>query len=248
MSDAEQAAVLAHMAEYDRRVRGGQPRPSWQATSSTSMVAKDLESCERVLILAMNRPEPPAVKTIEQVYSDVRAAEAMFGDHGSEVRLRRLAWEVDRFRRARTENRAINHPGEAHAANREQRREPAFAPQPSPPDSFRDAISPPPVESVGRLRTEIDDRKRRLRQFNLAESAARRLDDELALAQLGRNDVDGAAAQLAVLDRRLADAERAAERTEAMFGHYIRAAEARAANPSPRQSGPHSIAPWLRRL
>jgi hypothetical protein len=68
------------------------------------MEAKDLESCERALILAMNRPDPPPPETIEQVYSDVRAAEAMFGDAGAEVRLKRLEWEITRFRRARKED------------------------------------------------------------------------------------------------------------------------------------------------
>jgi hypothetical protein len=82
LSDAEQAAVLAHMAAYDGRVRGGEPRPPWRAATSTTMEARSLESCERALILAMNRPDPPPPKTIEQVYADVRAAEAMFGDAG----------------------------------------------------------------------------------------------------------------------------------------------------------------------
>ena len=35
---------------------------------------------------------------------------------------------------------------------------------------------------------------------------------------------------------------------EQMFGHYWARAAERAVNPLPRQSGPHSIAPWLRRL
>jgi len=243
LSDAEQAAVLAHMAEYDRRVRGGQTRPSWQATSSTSIEARSLESCERALILAMNRPDPPPLKTIEQVYTDVRAAEAMFGDAGSEVRLRRLAWEVDRFRRARTENRASKASRVEAGASVErasQRELLATTPDTEPPDSVRDAISLPPVESIDRFRTKIDDRKRRLRQFNLAESATRQLDSKLATA-------GSEAAQLAVLDRWLADIERAAERTEAMFGHFIRAAEARAARPLLQPERPHSIAPWLRR-
>jgi hypothetical protein len=106
LSPEDEAAVLAHMADYDRRARGGEPRPPWQPSVSTTMMAKDLESCERTLILAMNRFDLPPLETIEQVYANVREAEAIVGDAGSEVRLKRLAWEIDKFRRRRLENGA----------------------------------------------------------------------------------------------------------------------------------------------
>jgi hypothetical protein len=211
LSDAEQATVLAHMAEYDRRVRGGELRPPWQPSPSTAKEACSLVSCERALILAMNRPDPPPPKTVEQVYADVRAAEAMFSDAGSEVRLKRLAWEIERFRRSRlpappgqapsAEGRPraslrADEPltGRPHAATPPVSVEPSSpVPQPTPPDTFRAAVSPScTVESADQLRVEIDDRKRLLAQYNLPESSARSLAGELAGAR-------GEAAQLAVL-------------------------------------------------
>jgi hypothetical protein len=96
-----------------------------------------------------------------------------------------------------------------------------------------------PAESIDRLRTEIDDRKRHLARFNLAESTARRLDDELARA----GDL---AAQLAVLDRWLAGMERAHTVTEAIVAGRDAAAYERAMRPRP-QERLLTIVPWLRR-
>jgi hypothetical protein len=71
-----------------------------------------------------------------------------------------------------------------------------------PPDDFRDSICPPwTLESADQIRARIDDRKRHLARFNLAESTARCLDAELARAA-------SEVAQLAVLDRWLAGLER----------------------------------------
>jgi hypothetical protein len=111
LSDAEQARVLAHMAAYDARVRGGEPRPPWQPSASIAKEARSLESCERALILAMNRPDPPSAKIIEQVYANVREIEGVIGDAGSAARLARLRWEIERFR-----YRAL-HPGTGLADN-----------------------------------------------------------------------------------------------------------------------------------
>jgi hypothetical protein len=239
LSPEDEARVLAHMAEDDRRVRGGEPRPPWQATTLTTVDARSLERCERALILAMNRPHPPRSETVEQVYADVRAAEAMFGDAGSEVRLARLAWEIERFRRLRNvvpSSRPLraDEPltGRPHVAT-------PPSPPATPPDTFRTAVSPScMVESADELRAAIDDRKHRLAQCNLPESSARRLDTELALA-------GSEAAQLAILDRWLAAMERAYAMTEAIVAGRDRRAEERCTRP--REERPHSIAPWLRR-
>jgi hypothetical protein len=229
LSDAEQATVLAHMAEYDRRVRGGEPRPPWQPSASTTMEARSLESCERALILSLNRPDPPPLKTAEQVYDNVREIEAIIGDAGSEVRLARLAWEIERFRRLRnvvpspSPLRAYGpltgRPHVATAPVNAQRRPPAA--QETPPDSFRTTVAPScAVESKDQLKVEIDDRKRLLAHYNLPESSARSLAGELA-------DARGEAAQLAVLDKWIAGIQRSRAMNEQMLGHFWRAAEAR---------------------
>jgi hypothetical protein len=96
------------------------------------------------------------------------------------------------------------------------------------------------AESIDRLRTEIDARKRRLARFNLAESTARRLDNELARA----GDL---AAQLAVLDRWLAGMERAAKTTALIVNGRDRTVYERAMRPRAREERPHCAAPWLRR-
>ena len=95
-----------------------------------------------------------------------RAGEAMFGDDGRDVRLERLAWEIDRFRRASMERRARpaaephqagSGEGRPRASSTLRANEPltgrshvgaplASEPAVAPLDTFRDVVSPP-VES-----------------------------------------------------------------------------------------------------
>ena len=244
LSDTEQDAVLAHMAEYDRRVRGGQPRPPWEATSSTSMVAQDLESCERALILAMNRLDPPPLETIEQVYANVREAEAIVGDAGSEVRLARLAWEIERFRRRRLEPGSVRveeskPPGEVRASNPSISEQPLTvqpaARSPMPPDSFRAAVDP--REAAEReLVAELGELESVIRALPLAESSRAALDAELRYAR-------APAERLQVIRRWFAALGRAYMTSEAIVGHLRDRAELRST--APRQDERrHSI--WRR--
>jgi hypothetical protein len=249
LSDAEQAAVLAHMAAYDARVRGGEPRPPWQASTSTTMVAKDLESCERALIFAMNRVDPPPLETIEQVYANVREAEALVGDAGSEFRLRRLEWEIERFRRHRLELSSAliekaKAPEEAGAPSSSTREQPLALhpapPQPEPPpDTFRDAVAP--REAVEReLAAELAQLESLIQTLPLSESARASLDTELRYAREMEERAQ-------VLRRWLASTHRAYAMTEAIVAGRDQAAYEPTMRPR-QQERPHSIAPWLRRL
>jgi hypothetical protein len=262
LSPEDEARVLAHMAEYDRRVRGGEPRPPWQATTSTSVVAKDLESCERALILAMNRPDPPPLKTAEEVYADVRAVEAIVGDAGSDARLERLRWEIERFRRSQMERHpqpaakaAAKHQvgrtaGELRASRPLRADEPltgrphvtSSPPSPpaaaAPPDSFREAVAP--HDAVEReLAAELARAMRQISTLPLAESARARLNQALANSH-------GVAERLQVLKRWFARMERAYAMTEAMVGPYMDRAEARAELPV-NEWRPLSIVPRAHR-
>lgn len=80
------------------------------------------------------------------------------------------------------------------------------------------------MESADQLKLEIEDRQRRLAEFNLAESTARRLDAELARA-------GSEAAQLAVLDRWIAPMECAVAFTETIVHGRDADAERRAMRP-----------------
>jgi hypothetical protein len=102
-----------------------------------------------------------------------------------------------------------------------------------------------PVESIDHLRAKIDQRRQYLVQFGaLAESTARRLDEQLYLARLGRNDHDGVTAQLAILERSIASSERAIEMSRRIVAGRDQAAYERAIRPR-QQEKPGSIAPWI---
>src|SRR5712671_5993808 len=165
---------------------------------------------------------------LEAMYQRIIEYEAMVNAPGRERRLERLSFEVEAWRNRMTVDAAVKR---AAAVTQRVSLEVAVAapaPRQAPLDDFRASIPPPcTAESVDWLRIEVDDRKRRLIRFNLAESAARRLDNELARA-------DGPAAQLAVLDRWLAGAERAVRTMELVVaGRDVRAQE-RADLPPPR--------------
>jgi hypothetical protein len=240
LSPEDEARVLAHMAAYDARVRGGEPRPPWQPSTSTTMEARSLESCERALILAMNRPDPPPLETVEQVYANVRVAEAIVGDAGSEIRFKRLAWEVDRFRRRRLEvssewiEEAKRH-GEVRASNPSPR-EPAAARWPAPPDTFRDAVAPHDAMEQ-ELAAELSELESLISALPLAESARASLDRELRYAR----DME---ARAQVLRRWFASVQHASAASAALVDRYSARAETRAQ--APRDDWrPSSIAPWL---
>jgi hypothetical protein len=122
----------------------------------------------------------------------------------------------------------------------------APVPYQSPPELPPAPVhSPSTVESADQLRAEIETRKRRLAQLALAESMQAKLDGELARAQLGRNNIDGAAAQLIVLDCWLTRMAAAHRMRETIVNGRDQAADVRAARPRPREERPASAAPWL---
>ena len=250
LSDAEQLAVLTHMAAHDMRVRGGQPRPPWEPVTSQRAEAKALADLERSLIIAMNdtaRPLPS--EQMERLYTLARGAEHALGLPGADVRLKRLEWERHQFllRGLPTltpdDYAAAKRGGQPALSSAKPAPTPLgsewLTPRRSPPDNFRDWLVPPhAVESCDWLRIEIAARKRRLAGFNLAESTARSLDAELA-------SVGSELAQLAVLDRWLANMERAYAMTETIVGDFAARAELRSRRPrEPEQR--HSILPRRR--
>jgi hypothetical protein len=98
LSAADEVAVLTHMAAYDARVRGGEPRPSWEPITSQRAEAKALAGLERSLIVAMNDAARPLPRQqMERLYDLARHAEQALGLPGADVRLKRLAWERERF-------------------------------------------------------------------------------------------------------------------------------------------------------
>jgi hypothetical protein len=225
LSEADQLAVLTHMAAYDIRVRGGEPRPPWEPITSQRAEAKALADLERSLIIAMNDAARPLPREgMERLYDLARGAEHAFGLPGADVRVKRLAWERERFLLR----------GLPALAPADCAADPAPAPLGSewpasrrpPPDDFRDQLVPPyTVESADQLRVETNDHKWRLAQFgSLPESTARCLDAELTRA-------GSEVAQLAVLDRWIDSMERAYAMTERIVAGRDVAAEQRAMRP-----------------
>jgi hypothetical protein len=181
----------------------------------------------------------------------VREAEAVIGDEGSEVRLRRLQWEYERFCRRRQQRRLElssdpleepDHPGEVRASNpptREppiERRDEAAARPPAPPDSFRDAVVPQEAEEreLAKELAELES----LIPTPLSESARVSLDRSLLYAR-------DMAARVQVLRRWFAGMQHAYAMSEAAIGHLRDRAELRSAAP-PLGSERHVIwrEPW----
>jgi hypothetical protein len=237
LSPGDEARVLAHMAAYDARVRGGEPRPPWQANTSTRIEARSLEACERALILAMNDPQTlldggRKAAEIERAYDNVRAAEAMLGLAGADVRLHRLAWERERLLERARAMAARTLEGEPAPSPPATELPNPPAAQATAPDTFRDVVCP--REAVEReLAAELAHAMSQISYLPLAASARAGFDRELANAE-------GTAERLQVCERWFA----ALGRTEAIVGHYIERAEARAAA-RVDDWRPSSIAPWL---
>jgi hypothetical protein len=95
LSGSEAAAVLQHMVAYD--ARAGIQRPPWQAIASQRDEAKALASLERTWIIRLNSPDRPRADEVERLYDLIRGAEHALGLPGMDVRLKRLAWERERF-------------------------------------------------------------------------------------------------------------------------------------------------------
>jgi hypothetical protein len=238
LSEADETRVLVAMVLHDIRVRGGEPRPPWQGITSRSDEANALGSLERSLMIRLNdRDRPLAKDEMERLYALARHAEQSLALSGADVRLKRLEWEVDRFRLRTMTDAAIDRAAKPAPASHDVEQP---APHEVPPDNFRDAlITPHTLENADQLRVEIDDRKRRLAQFNLAESTVRSLDSELARA-------GGKDAQLAVLDRWIDSMERAHAMTQTIVAGRDQAAYERAMmRPRPLPERLHSIAPWV---
>jgi hypothetical protein len=171
LSEADETRVLAAMVLHDIRVRGGEPRPPWQGITSRSDEANALGSLERSLMIRLNdRDRPLAKDEMERLYALVRTAEQALGLPGADVRLKRLEWEVDRFRLRCMTDAAIDRAAKpAPASHDVERADRLPEPATQVPDDFRDSICPPcPVE------TEQDRvAKRWQRALDLAETIKR---------------------------------------------------------------------------
>jgi hypothetical protein len=242
LSPADEARVLAHMVDYEVRVRGGKPRPPWSPITSQREEAKALVSFARTFVLRLNDPVVPLSREqMEQAYASIRAAEEILGFPGADVRLTRLAWEREQFYL-----RALNSSVVARALKPQPG---AVKPEPPPrPSSHATARlnlpaaddGSPPLESEAELAAEATLLERHIPSLGLSESSWHSLDRELRSAR-------SVAKRLVVLKSWFARTERAYARTEAMIGARARSVAAQAASPPPPESGPHSIAPWLRR-
>jgi hypothetical protein len=237
LSPEDEARVLAAMVLSDKKTRIVRPR--WQPIASTRPEARALESLERTFIIRLNdRDQPLTAREIGATYENIRKYEITMDMPGSDERLERILWEIKQYEQRLSRDAAIGAVSEA--ASHEPAQPPASPMENDPALEWRhdveECLRPrdefhPPVESIDRLRLEIDRRRNYLAQFNLAESMARRLDDELACARLGRKDADGAAAQLAILDRWIARLEVAYARSQLLVGKRAQAAAERAGRP-----------------
>jgi hypothetical protein len=98
LSREQEADVIRSMVLYDARIRGGEPRPPWQAITSQRAEARSLAQFERSLIIAMNDTmRPLAQDLMELCYAAIRESEQILALDGANVRLRRLAWERQEF-------------------------------------------------------------------------------------------------------------------------------------------------------
>ncbi len=241
--DDDQTRILAHMVEYEIRVRGGKPRPPWSPITSQRVEARALESFARTWVLRLNDPVVPLSREqMEQAYASIRAAEEILGFPGADVRLTRLAWEREQFYL-----RALNSSVVARALKPQPG---AVKPEPPPrPSSHATARlnlpaaddGSPPLESEAELAAEAALLESHIPSLRLSESSWRVLMSELESAR-------GVSERLQVLKAWFDRAQRAYAANEGLVGHHVRAVEARAAAPPPPQSGPHSIARWLRRV
>jgi hypothetical protein len=96
LSESEAAAVLQHMVAHD--ARAGIERPPWQAIASQRDEAKALSDFEKSLVIALNdhaRPLPQ--ERMEKLVQLACNAEHALDLPGADVRLKRLAWERERF-------------------------------------------------------------------------------------------------------------------------------------------------------
>jgi hypothetical protein len=241
LSPEDEARVLAHMVDYEIRVRGGKPRPPWSPITSQRVEARALESFARTWVLRLNDPVVPLSREqMEQAYASIRAAEEILGFPGADVRLTRLAWEREQFYL-----RALNSSVVARALKPQPG---AVKPEPPPrPSSHATArLNLPaddgssPLESEAELAAEAAFLESHIPSLRLSESSRQLLMSELERAR-------DAASRCRVLESWFASTQRAYAANEGLIGQHVRAVEARAASPPP-QSGPHSIAPWLRRL
>ena len=221
-SPEDEARVSAAMAAYDVHVRGGEPRPPWQRFASRRDQARDLERLERGFILALNdHARALSSGEAERVYDNIRQYEATYAlffgpEPGSDTRLQRLKWEIDRLRRLSRDSDAITagHDRAEHGESPpvESPQSLVTAPHEPLPDPFAgsDACQAEPVEA-----------SRHFGVFAPPSPDPRR--------PAGMSS---------------AEWKRTIERTEAMLGHFRRSVEARAWQPADDWR-PRSIAPWL---
>jgi hypothetical protein len=181
LSEAEEAAVLAHMVQ--RAARAGIEPPPWSPITSTTMEAKALASFERSLVIALNDAKHPLARDVAERQHDLaRQVETALDLPGMDVRLKRLTWEIDQHRfRSSTPAAVAPRPCEAPAKQDAQqiskpaaaRLDPAPPPhgpaKPAPPDSLFEPANDPPVETAQQRR---DRELQAAYEFTLAVVAA----------------------------------------------------------------------------
>jgi hypothetical protein len=247
LSPADEARVLAHMVDYEVRVRGGKPRPPWSPITSQRDEAKALVSFERTFVLRLNDPVAPLSRDrMEQAYHSIYDAEQFLCLPGADVRLTRLSWEREQFYL-----RALNSSGVARAS---QPQPGAAKPEPPPrpsahgvarlnlPSTCRGAAADdgsPPLEREAELAAEAAHLERHIPTLGLSESSWLVLMSELESAR-------DAASRCQVLERWFASTQRAYAGGEAIIAGRDHRAQERAARPADAGWRPHSIAPWLR--
>ena len=237
LDEAQEAAVLRDMQEHDART--GLVRPPWQPIGCAALPARWaqpgtlLAYLERTFIIYLNDRTVARLtaRELAATYELIRKHELAMGAHGSTERLERIAWEIARYKQCRRSNDAVSlEPPQPPAS-------PLDDPELEPLQGVAECLRPKdafnPMESVNRLRAKIETRRQYLAQLPMSEAMAHSLDFQLDDAQLGRNDHDGAAAQLAVLDRWIASGERAVAMTKAIVAGRDKSWDERSMSPRP---------------
>jgi hypothetical protein len=96
LDEIQEATVLRAMLEHD--ARAGIERPPWPPITSKTIEARAFAQFERSFILRLNDCSSPLPEDkMEQFYADLREGEEILSLPGSDVRLKRLAWERHQF-------------------------------------------------------------------------------------------------------------------------------------------------------
>jgi hypothetical protein len=190
-------------------------RPRWEANTSARLEARSLESFERTFIMRLNdRDHPLSPGEVDATYQNIREYEAAVGSPGSDARLERLLWEVEQYKRRHAAVDALATARKAQASAGESN------PVESPPS--RASTEPLPAPFAAPDDPPMDPVDTSYVGLSPPPPSPPPWPPEMSADEW----------------------QRAAERTEAMIGHFRRSAEARAEQLADDWR-PHSIAPRL---